>query len=50
MSPDERLTCCPLGPEGQASEAWAGDQRTMGCRVRDEAGKIALMASLVLMI
>jgi hypothetical protein len=27
-----------------------GDQRTMRCRVRDEAGKIVLLASLVLMI
>ncbi len=27
-----------------------GDQRTMTCRVRDEAGKIVLLASLVLMI
>ncbi len=26
------------------------DQRTMTCRVRDEAGKIVLLASLVLMI
>jgi hypothetical protein len=27
-----------------------GDQRTMTCRVRDESGKIVLLASLVLMI
>jgi hypothetical protein len=50
MSPDKRLAYCRLCPEGRACEAQAGDQRTMGCRVRDEAGKIVLMASLVLMI